>query len=220
MNQKLDYKKVYKDLYQPKEKPMVVNVPPIQFFMVDGVGNPNQEGGEYQSALELLYALTYTIKMSKMSGKTPQGYFEYVVLPLEGLWWMIGDKNFEFVQLKEKDNYCWTSMIRQPEFVTYEIFDWAINELNHKKPQIDTSKARFEVFEEGKCVQMLHIGLYDDEPRTIKAIEQYMQENQLEDAIGDIMDDGKVKRHHEIYLGDPRKITPEKRKTILRHPVR
>lgn len=212
---KLDYKKSFKELYAPKDKPALIDVPEMSFIMVDGKGNPNQEGGEYQAAVELIYALSYTIKMSKMGDSKPKGYFEYVVPPLEGLWWLNdGKKDFS-----NKDKFCWTSMIRQPEFVNEEIFEWACSEVKKKKPHLDISKARFQKFTEGLCVQMMHIGSYDEEPKTIKEIEKYIESNNLKDVISSVRDDGTIRRHHEIYLSDPRKTASEKMKTILRHPV-
>lgn len=213
--EKLDYKKEYKDLYLPKQKPTVVDVPTMTFIMVDGSGNPNDQGGEYQQAVELIYGLSYAIKMSKRNGSEPEGYFDYVVPPLEGLWWLEEDK-MDFTQ---KDKYCWTSMLRQPEFVTNEVFKWACEELKRKKPQIDTSKASLQTFTEGLCVQSMHIGKYDEEPKTIKQIEIYIKEMGFENAISSAYPDGRIRRHHEIYLSDPRKISPEKLKTVLRHPV-
>ena len=213
--EKLDYKKSFKELYLPKSKPSLIDVPEMSFIMVDGKGNPNEEGGEYQAAVELLYGLSYTIKMSKMGDNKPEGYFEYVVPPLEGLWWLNdGKKDFS-----NKDKFCWTSMIRQPEFVHEEIFKWACSEVKKKKPHLDVSKARFQKFTEGLCVQMMHVGPYDEEPKTIKEIEKYIESNNLKDVISSVRADGTIRRHHEIYLSDPRKTAPEKMKTILRHPV-
>lgn len=216
-NVKLDYKKEYKDLYMPKAKPCIIDVPAMCFIMVDGRGNPNIEGGEYQQAVELLYGLSYTIKMSKMGGSQLDGYFEYVVPPLEGLWWLSDNSYFDF-SIKEK--FCWISMIRQPEFVTQEVFDWACKEIARKKPQLDTSKARLQVFHEGLCVQMMHIGSFDEEPETIAQINGFIKEKNYQDAISEVEPNGMVKRHHEIYLSDPRKIESSKMKTVLRHPVK
>ena len=212
---KLDYKKAFKELYEPKSKPSLIDVPEMNFIMVDGKGNTNDEVGEYQVAVELLYALSYTIKMSKMGNNKPEGYFEYVVPPLEGLWWLIDDKK----DFTDKNKFCWTSMIRQPEFVTEEVFNWACSEVKRKKPNLDVTKARLQKFTEGLCIQMMHIGSYDEEPKTIKEIENYIGNNSLEDIISTARADGTIRRHHEIYLSDPRKIAPEKMKTILRHPV-
>lgn len=216
-NLKVDFKKVYKELYMPKAKPSLIDVPAMNFIMVEGKGNPNNAGGEYQQAIELLYALSYTIKMSKNGSELPQGYYEYVMPPLEGLWWLDDDSHSDF---SNKEKYCWISMIRQPEFVTQEVFDWACNEVKKKKPQLDTSKAHLQLFTEGLCVQMMHIGPFDDEIRTTNQINDFIVENNYQNAISDILPDGTIRRHHEIYLGDPRKIEPSKRKTVLRHPVK
>lgn len=218
-NKKFDYKKAFKELYQPKAKPTVVEVPEMKFIMIDGEGDPNDKGGAYHTAVEILYGLSYTIKMSKMGEYTPEGYFDYVVPPLEGVWWLNDEGEFEFSKLQNKSKFCWTAMIRQPEFVTHEVFEWAIEQLKRKKPHLETSKARLETFEEGLCVQMMHIGPFDDEPKTVAIMDQYMKENNLRDAIEDVLPDGKIRRHHEIYMGDPRKVAPEKMKTVLRHPV-
>lgn len=218
-NKKFDYKKEFKELYGPKEKPTIVEVPEMKFIMIDGEGNPNDKGGAYQTAVEVLYGLAYTIKMSKMGAYTPEGYLDYVVPPLEGLWWLKGEGEFDFSKLQNKSQYCWTAMIRQPDFVTDEVFEWAVSELKRKKPHLETAKARLESFTEGLCVQMMHIGPFDDEPKTIAIMDRYMKENNLRDAIEDVLPDGKIRRHHEIYMGDPRKVAPEKMKTILRHPI-
>lgn len=208
---KLDYKKEYKDLYLPKTAPMVIDVPKMTFIMVNGKGNPNDPDGEYQKAVELLYAITYTIKMSKMGNHVPDGYFEYVVPPLEGLWWMDEPSNFNFT---EKDKYCWISMIRQPDFVTEEVFAWASREALNKKPHLQVDAARLEVYQEGLCVQCMHIGPYDDEVHTVEKIEAYIKEQGLENDMSE------HRHHHEIYLSDPRKIDASKMKTVLRHPVK
>lgn len=204
---KLDYKKEYKDFYMPKSKPSLIDVPAMNFIMIDGKGDPN--GEEYQKAVSALYALTFTIKMSKMNGNQPEGYFEYVVPPLEGLWWC-SDGKFDF---DRRDNWLWTSMIRQPEFVAEDVFKWAVSECSKKKPDIDVSRARFESFSEGLCVQLMHIGPYADEPESMEKINSFIDENGLIDEVGNI------RKHHEIYLSDPRRTTPEKLKTVLRHPV-
>ena len=204
-----DFKKENKDFYQPKTAPSIINVPEMVFIMVDGKGNPNTSE-EYQAAVEILYGLSYAIKMSKMSGKPPVGYFDYVVPPLEGLWWLNGGLEDCY---KDKDNYCWTSMIRQPEFVDTAVFETAKAELSKKKPHLYAVRARLEKFSEGLCVQAMHIGSYDDEPRTNAAIAQFITAN------GYVSDISGTRRHHEIYLNDPRKTAPEKLKTVIRHPV-
>ncbi len=212
MTDKFDYKKEYKDLYMPKTKPSIIEVPEMIFIMVDGKGNPNT-AEEYKNAMEILYGLSYSIKMSKMSGTQPKGYFEYVVPPLEGLWW--GDEGyFDGTNITDKDKFRWTSMIRQPEFVNSEVFETAKQALLKKKPHLDLSAARLEVFKEGLCAQIMHIGPYDDEAATIKIMEEFIIK---EGYINDISD---IRHHHEIYLGDPRKTKPEKLKTVIRHPIR
>jgi hypothetical protein len=214
---KIDYKKMYSELYMPKAEPSKIIVPPMNFIMVDGKGNPNTPEGEYQQAVELLYAITYTIKMSPKKGISFAGYVEYVVPPLEGLWWLKDESDMDFTK---KDKYYWTSMIRQPEFVTDDIFKWACEEVKSKKVHLDVAKARFETFDEGLCVQSMHYGPYDEEPETINKIENYIKNEGLKCAISTVALDGNVRRHHEIYLSDPRKTKPEKMKTVLRHPVR
>jgi hypothetical protein len=207
MSKKVDFKKDYKDLYLPKTKPMLIDVPPMNFIMIDGAGDPNQI--EYQQAVGALYALAFTIKMSKMGGNQPQGYFEYVVPPLEGLWWISsGDFTFD-----KRDNWLWTSMIRQPEFVTPAVFNWAVEECRRKKPELDLNKASFETFSEGLCVQIMHIGPYSDEPRSLALLKDFTKENDL------VNQTGSERKHHEIYLSDPRRTASEKLKTVLRLPV-
>lgn len=215
MENKLDYKKEFKDLYMPKKKPILIDVPAMNFIMIDGKGDPNEENGEYSKAVELLYALSYTIKMSKKGQNKIEGYFEYVVPPLEGLWWCDEGK----IDLCHKSKFYWTSMIRQPEFVTNEVFKWACYEVLKKKPQLDVSKARFQLLKEGICVQMMHIGPFDDEPETVNEIENYIEKSNLRNAISTIGDNGNIRRHHEIYLSDPRKTDKQKIKTVLRVPV-
>ncbi|MCR1952542.1 MULTISPECIES: GyrI-like domain-containing protein [unclassified Clostridium] len=214
--EKLDYKKAFKDLYLPKTQPMEITVPAMTFIIVDGKGNPNDKDGEYQAAIELLYSLSYTIKMNKDIRNKIENYFDYVVLPLEGLWWLKDDD----MDFSKKDKYIWTSMIRQPDFVTKEIFNLACEELKKKKSNIDVSKARLEIFNEGLCVQCMHIGPFDQEHITTEKIDKYIEENNLINDICGIDGEGKIRRHHEIYLSDPRKVNKEKMKTIIRHPVR
>lgn len=206
MGDKFDFKKEFKDLYNPK-KPMTIEVLEMTFIMVNGSGDPNCE--EYKKTVELLYGLAYTIKMSYKGDKKIEGFFEYVVPPLEGLWWY-EEGEFDF---HKRDNWLWTSMIRQPEFVTDEVFQWAVDSLKKKKPELDTSKARLEKFTEGLCVQTMHIGPYSDEPKTVEMMQNFMKENNLKD------DTSNIRKHHEIYLSDPRKALSSKMKTVLRHPV-
>lgn len=208
MIEKYDFKKEYKNLYSSRQKPILIDVPPLNYIMIDGRGKPT--GENYQNAMQILYALTYTIKMSKKGDKHIDGYYEYVIPPLEGLWYLENGKlDFNV----SKDKWLWTSMIAQPNFVNEDIFNWALDECKNKKPNLDFSKARFQTFAEGLCVQSMHIGSYDDELKTITKIEKYMEENNLENVTGNI------RKHHEIYLSDPRRTLPEKLRTILRFPV-
>jgi hypothetical protein len=204
----LDYKKKYKDLYFPKQVPVIVNVPDITFVAVDGKGDPNDKDGEYGKAIELLYGIQYTIKMSKKKQNTQEGYFDYVVPPLEGFWTVENKED-----IKNKSKYIWTAVIRLPEFVDKRVFEWACNEIKSKK-NINTEKAKYITIKEGLCVQCMHIGPFDEEPKTIAAIEKYIEENNL---VNDI---NKERHHHEIYLSDFRKVAKEKMKTVLRIPVR
>jgi hypothetical protein len=208
---KLEYVKAFPELYAPGTQPVVVNVPEILFLQVDGSGDPNEPDGEYAGALELLYAITYTIKMSEKGGSAPEGYFEYAVPPLEGLWWF-GDGVTD-IQVADKRKYHWTAMIRQPEFVTPSVFEWAAAEVARKK-KLDTSRARLARFQEGLCVQAMHIGPYAEEPATVALMNAFLAENGLANDLSD------TRRHHEIYLGDPRRAAPEKMRTVLRHPIR
>lgn len=209
---KLDYKKEYKELYQPKTKPSVIDVPEMIFIAVEGQGDPNT-CNEYKQAIEILYGLSFAIKMSKMNGTQPDGYFEYVVPPLEGLWYM-DDTKFDGLNITNKSNFKWTSMIRQPEFVTKEVFETAKVAVNKKKPDLDLAKAKLIKMAEGLCVQIMHNGAYDNEPASIEKIKTFITENSyVEDFSGDRM-------HHEIYLSDPRRCAPEKLKTVIRHPIK
>ncbi|MDP4182161.1 MAG: GyrI-like domain-containing protein [Bacillota bacterium] len=204
----LDYKKEYKDLYMPKNKPMLITVPDINFIMVDGKGDPNNNPS-FESGVELLYGLSYAIKMSKMKGNKPEGYFEYVVPPLEGLW----SVNSGEFSLDIRDNWIWTIMIRQPDFVDENVFKWACVELNKKKTELDIKRARLERFKEGLCVQIMHNGPYSTEPESMKKLYEFIGQEGLKDGIGI------VGKHHEIYISDPRKAKPETMKTVLRHPL-
>ncbi len=217
MPDQVDFKKEYKDLYQPKAVPMIIDVPKMKFIMIDGQGDPNDESGEYTKAIESLYGLSYTIKMSGKGGNAPADFFEYVVPPLEGLWWTTADQPFDKSQ---KNQLIWTAMIRQPEFVTEEVFQWAVDTLKKKKPQLDNSKARLAEYTEGLCVQMMHFGPFDTEAVTVKAIDDFAAANGYINAISETGPDGTIRRHHEIYLNDPRKVASEKMKTVVRHPIR
>lgn len=210
--EKLDYKKEYKDLYQPKTKPSIIEVPEMIFIAIDGKGDPNTSS-EYKEALEILYGLSFTIKMSKMSGTQPEGYFEYVVPPLEGLWY-VDDAKFDGTNITDKSRFGWTSMIRQPEFVTEEVFENARNTLAKKKSELDLSKARLIKMTEGLCVQIMHKGSYDNEPESIAKMREFAENSGYSEDISD------TRFHHEIYLSDPRRCAPENLKTVIRHPIR
>jgi len=210
MSNLIDYKKEYKDLYLPKTTPSIVDVPEMQFVGIEGKGNPNDENGEYQQAISVLYGIQYTIKMSKKGNFVPDGYFDYVVPPLEGFWWL--ENNEEFSSEK-KSKQQWISVIRIPEFVDEKVFAWACNEVSKKK-KIDTTKAKLLKIKEGLCVQCLHIGSYDDEPKTLKQINDFIFESGLQSDINE------TRRHHEIYLSDPTKTEISTLKTILRIPVK
>lgn len=204
-----DYKKEYKEFYMPPNKPSIVNVPPINYIAVRGKGDPNDEGGEYKQSIGLLYAIAYTIKMSK-KGHQMEGYFDYVVPPLEGFWWQEGLQGIDYAH---KDKFCWISLIRLPDFVTKADFDWAIAEATAKR-KTDFSKVEFFSYHEGLCVQCMHIGSYDDEPATIALMHDFVQENSYTIDITD------SRYHHEIYVSDARRVQPEKRKTVLRIPIK
>ena len=205
-----DFKKEYKEFYMPKNKPGIVSVPAMNYIAVRGQGDPNVEGGEYKQAIELLYGIAYTIKMSKKGDHQIEGYFDYVVPPLEGFWWQEG---VEGVDYAHKENFHWISVIRLPDFVTREDFDWAVKEAERKK-KADFSKVEFWTYDEGLCVQCMHIGPYDDEPATVELMHTFMQEQ------GYVLDITDQRLHHEIYLSDARKVAPEKLKTVIRHPIR
>ncbi|MDE7279987.1 MAG: GyrI-like domain-containing protein [Oscillospiraceae bacterium] len=210
--EKLDYKKEYKDLYRPAEKPSLIDVPEMVFIAVDGAGDPNTCPA-YKEAMEMLYGLSFAIKMSKMDGSQPEGYFEYVVPPLEGLWFADGI-SFDGLNITDKNKFKWISMIRQPEFVTVQVFETAREKLAKKKPALDLNKARLMKYTEGLCVQIMHKGAYDDEPRSIELIKKFAAENGYTEDFSD------SRYHHEIYLSDPRKCATERLRTVIRHPVK
>lgn len=205
-----DFKKEYKEFYMPKDKPSIVTVPSMNYLAVRGHGDPNEEGGEYKEAIGLLYGIAFTIKMSKKGDHQIEGFFDYVVPPLEGFWWQDGIQGVDYAH-KEKFN--WISVIRLPDFVTKSDFDWAIEEATRKK-KTNFSKVEFLQVNEGLCVQCMHIGSYDDEPATVELMHRFMEEQGYELDISD------TRRHHEIYLSDARKVAPEKLKTVIRHPIR
>ncbi len=205
-----DYKKEYKEFYQPAETPGIIEIPKINYIAVRGKGNPNEVDGEYQSAIGMLYAVAFTIKMSYKGSRQIEGYFPYVVPPLEGLWWQSGGDGIDYAH---KEDFHWISMIRLPDFVKKEDFDWAIAEATKKK-KADFSKVEFFPYEEGLCVHCMHLGSYDEEPTTIRAMDTYAVEHDYE------VDFASGRFHHEIYLSDPRKCVLEKCKTVIRHPIK
>ena len=205
-----DYKKEYKEFYMPKNKPSIVEIPKMNYIAVRGKGNPNDEEGEYKKTIGLLYGIAFTIKMSYKGTHKIDGYFEYVVPPLEGFWWQYGRVGIDYNQ-KEELNFI--SIIRLPDFVTKKDFDWAIEEATKKKKQ-DFSKVEFLTYDEGTCVQCMHVGSYDNEPATVELMHKYMEEN------GYVLDISDKRFHHEIYLSDPRKCNENKLKTVIRHPIK
>jgi hypothetical protein len=210
--QAFDVKKALRELYLPPTRPTIVDVPEMTFVMVDGAGNPNDEEGAYARAIQTLYSLTYTIKMSPRAGSAPEGFFDFAVPPLEGLW-TFPLEQFDGVHVP-KDALIWTSMIRLPEFVTPEVLDWACAEVARKKKDVDTSRARVETWTEGLCVQIMHIGPYDTEPESVERMHAWAE------SQGYVVDLSDERRHHEIYLGDPRRTASDRLKTVVRHPIR
>ena len=205
-----DFKKGYKEFYLPKNKPSIVTVPKMNYIAVRGSGDPNAEGGEYKESIGLLYGIAFTIKMSKMGDHRIDGYFDYVVPPLEGFWWQQGMTGIDY---NHKEKFEWISVIRLPDFVTKADFEWAKEEATKKK-KTDFSKVELFSYDEGLCVQCMHIGSYDDEPATIDAMHEFIEKE------GYVLDITDKRIHHEIYLSDARKVAPEKLKTVIRHPIR
>lgn len=205
-----DYKKEYKELYMPKNKPEIVTVPKMNYIAVRGKGNPNEEDGAYQNAISVLYAVAYTLKMSYKTDYKIEGFFEYVVPPLEGFWWQEDTAGVDYT---DKSKFNWISVIRLPDFVSQKDFDWAV-ETASKKKSLDCSSAEFLSIDEGLCVQMMHLGAFDDEPATVAIMDEYIKQN------GYTNDMNKDRLHHEIYLSDARKVAPEKWKTVIRHPIK
>lgn len=206
-----DYKKEYKEFYMPKSKPCIVTVPSMNYIAVRGQGDPNAEDGEYKRAIGLLYGIAFTIKMSKKGDHRIDGYFDYVVPPLEGFWRQDGKDNG--IDYAHKEKFKWISVIRLPDFVGKADFEWAVEEATKKK-KTDFSKVEFLTYDEGLCVQCMHIGAYDDEPATVALMHKYME------SRGYVLDITDERQHHEIYLSDARKCAPEKLKTVIRHPIR
>lgn len=205
-----DFKKEYKEFYMAKNKPQIVDVPRANYIAVRGKGDPNEENGEYQKAISVLYAVAYTLKMSYKTDYRIEGFFEYVVPPLEGFWWQ---DNIDGVNYSDKSSFNWISVIRLPDFVTEKDFKWAI-ETAEKKKKLDCSSAEFLTVDEGLCVQIMHIGAFDDEPKTVAVMDKFLKDNGYENDMND------KRFHHEIYMSDARKVSPEKWKTVIRHPIR
>lgn len=205
-----DFKKEYKELYMPKNKPQIVTVPKANYIAVRGKGNPNEADGAYQQAMSVLYSVAYTLKMSYKTDYKIEGFFEYVVPPLEGFWWQEG---IDGVDYANKDEFQWISVIRLPDFITEKDFAWAV-ETAAKKKKLDCSSAEFLTIDEGLCVQIMHIGAYDNEPETVAVMDAFLEET------GYVNDFSETRLHHEIYLSDPRRTAPEKLKTVIRHPIR
>ena len=205
-----DYKKEYKEFYLPKDKPGIVRVPPMNYLAVRGQGDPNAEDGAYKRAIGLLYGVAFTIRMSGKSGRRIEGFFDYVVPPLEGFWWQEGVRGIDY---SRKEDFRFISVIRLPDFVTKEDFDWAVAEATRKK-RADFSSLEFLSLDEGLCVQCMHVGPHDDEPATVARMHAFMEEQ------GCALDISETRLHHEIYLSDARKVPPERLKTVIRHPIR
>lgn len=205
-----DFKKEYKDFYLPPAKPVIVTVPEAHYFAVRGKGDPNDEGGAYQQAIGILYAVAYTLKMSYKTDHRIEGFYDYVVPPLEGFWWQEG---IDGVDYSDKSSFCWISVIRLPDFITRADFDWAVETASNKK-KIDCSIAEFLTVDEGLCVQIMHIGPYDNEPASVALMDRFLDENGYENDLS------ASRLHHEIYLSDARKVAPENRKTVIRHPIK
>ena len=205
-----DFKKEYREYYLPKDTPGIITIPSMHYLAVRGHGDPNEEDGAYKQSIGLLYGIAFTIKMSKKGGHCIEGYFDYVVPPLEGFWWQEGVQGFDYAH---KEYLQWISVIRLPDFVTKADFDWAIKEASVKK-KADFSKVEFFAYDEGLSVQCLHIGSYDSEPQTVQRMHRFLSEN------GYALDITDTRYHHEIYLSDARKTTPDKLRTVIRHPIR
>lgn len=223
-----DFKKEYKEFYMPKNKPEIVKIPPMNYVAVRGMGNPNVEGGDYQQAISILYAVAYTLKMSYKTDYKIEGFFEYVVPPLEGFWWQ-GEKpsvdtkvradragrreDTKGIDYTNKDTFHWISVIRLPDFITEKDFAWAVQIVTEKK-KIDCSPAEFLTIDEGLCVQIMHLGSFDSEPATVALMDAYLKEQGFENDLNE------QRLHHEIYMSDARRVAPEKWKTVIRHPIK
>lgn len=206
MTTKLDYKKQYKDLYLPPKKPMLARIPTMKFFMLDGEGDPNEAA--FSEATQALYSLAYTLKMLPKNGIVPDGYYDYTVFPLEGVW---DAKNKPLNHyIIDKSKLIYSLMIRQPDFVTDGLAEEVIRLTMKKKPNALLERVRFGSVDDGLCVQMMHLGSYDDEPESFAAIEQFCADNDCRRTSG---------QHREIYLSDPRRTEPAKLRTVLRCQV-
>ena len=206
-----DFKKEYKEFYMPKNRPEIVTVPKANYIAVRGKGNPNEIDGAYQQAISILYAVAYTLKMSYKTEHKIEGFFEYVVPPLEGFWWT--EEGGHDLLSVPRSTWRWTSALRAPEYATPQVLHWALEECARKKPGVDLSGVRLETVTEGLCVQCLHVGPYDAETAAMERMMAFAGEQGLRPS------DDPARRHHEIYLGDPRRVPPEKWRTILRLPV-
>ena len=205
-----DFKKEYKEFYMPKKRPEIIDVPPMNYIAVRGKGDPNEENGAYKQAIGVLYAVAYTLKMSYKTDRRIEGFFDYVVPPLEGFWWQDGVKGIDY---DKKDRFNWISVIRLPDFIKKDDFEWAVKTAAEKK-KIDCSSAEFITVNEGLCAQIMHIGAFDSESESVELMDKYLEKNGYENDISD------KRLHHEIYLSDARKVVPEKWKTVIRHPIR
>ena len=205
-----DFKKEYKEFYMPKSRPGIVTVPKTNYIAVRGKGDPNESDGAYQRAISILYAVAYTLKMSYKTEHKIEGFFKYVVPPLEGFWWQ---NNVDGIDYADKSAFNWISVIRLPDFITQKDFEWAVETASEKK-KLDCSSAEFLPVDEGLCVQIMHIGAFDDEPKTVALMDEYIEQN------GYVNDINASRLHHEIYLSDVRKVLPEKWKTVIRHPIK
>lgn len=205
-----DFKKEYKEFYMPKKRPEIIDVPPMNYIAVRGKGDPNEENGAYKQAIGVLYVVAYTLKMSYKTDRRIEGFFDYVVPPLEGFWWQDGVKGIDY---DKKDRFNWISVIRLPDFIKKDDFEWAVKTAAEKK-KIDYSSAEFITVNEGLCAQIMHIGAFDSESESVELMDKYLDENGYENDISD------KRLHHEIYLSDARKVVPEKWKTVIRHPIR
>lgn len=223
-----DFKKEYKEFYMPKNEPEIVNVPKANYIAVGGSGNPNEEGGAYQQAISVLYAIAYTLKMSYKTDYKIEGFFEYVVPPLEGFWWQEAQHQMKAVMRTDragrreeivgidysnKSSFHWISVIRVPDFISKKDFEWAVKMATYKK-KLDCSSAEFITIEEGLCVQIMHVGPFDDEPKSIAIMDEFLEKS------GYVNDMSAERLHHEIYLSDARKIPADKWKTVIRHPIK